>query len=92
VSWAGFWSFVATLMAMFMFSIGLFGFFKKRLSGFERTASLVCAALGMWYLFTHSLILMAVFLGCSIVFVSWAAFTAKRLAGAGTMAKTYEQG
>jgi len=88
MSWTGFWAFVATLMAMFMFSLGLFGFLKRRLSSLERMAALFCAGLGMWYLFSHSLILVAAFLGCSIVLVFWAVLTAKRLAGEESLAET----
>ena len=88
MSWAAFWAFVATLMAMFMFSLGLFGFFKRRLSWLERIAAFVCAAFGMWYLFSHSLILVAAFLGFSIVLIFWVALTGKRFAGAESFVET----
>ena len=80
MSWLAVWSFVATLMAMFVFTVALFGFFKRRLSTLERIASLICASLGMWYLLNHSLLLLAAFLGCSVILILWIVFTEKRYA------------
>jgi TRAP transporter 4TM/12TM fusion protein len=88
MSWTGFWAFVTTLMVMFMFSVGLFGFFKRRLSRLERIGALVCATLGLWYLFSHSIILVAAFLGCSMVLIFWAVLTGKKFAAAESFAGT----
>ena len=88
MSWAGGWVFLVTLMAMFMFSVALFGFLKRKLSWLERIAALVSAAWGIWYLFSHSLTLLAAFLGCSILLIFWAIITGKRFADAETLAET----
>jgi TRAP transporter 4TM/12TM fusion protein len=88
MTWAGAWVFLATLMAMFMFSVGLFGFLKRKLSWLERIAAVVSAILGIWYLFSHSLTLLAAFLSCSIVLILWAVITGKRLTVGETLAET----
>lgn len=87
MSWAGVWAFTATLMVMFMFSVGLFGFLKKKLSWVERIAALISTSMGLLYLLNHSLILLALFLGCSMVLISWAVLTGRRLADAETFSE-----
>ena len=78
VSWLSVWSFVATLMAMFVFSVGLFGYFRKKLSCLERLVAFACAYLGMWYLLNHSFILLAGFLGLSAILIVWIVASEKK--------------
>jgi len=88
LSWLALWSFVATLMAMFVFSVALFGFFKRRMSTLERIGALICAFLGMWYMLNHSHLLLAAFLACSSILILWIVFTEKKYAVSRDQAET----
>ncbi len=74
----GIWIFIVTLIAMFFFSVGLFGFFRRKLLNIERYIALIFTGLAMVYLVNGSLALLVIFLLSGVCFVLWAILTEKR--------------
>lgn len=78
MSLMGLWAFILTLVVMFYFSVGLFGFLKMQLSWWERIFSYLCAYLGVWYLKNLSFVLLAAFIACCTIFSLWVFLFKKR--------------
>lgn len=76
----GVWAFVGTLIVMFFFSIGLFGFLRRKLLWWERIFAFFCAFLGMWYLKNLSFELLAAFFAGGASLFLWVIFSGKRYA------------
>ncbi len=75
VTWSGVWAFLMTLSCMFFLGTCLFGFVFRKLKAIERLAGLAVCGIGMWYLVTYDLAVLAGYFAAGVVFLAWIRFT-----------------